>query len=111
MDGLQVKVRAFHQKFGAARPVEVFLLDLVSEVGELAKAYLKATRYGEAGAPERASEHFAEEAGDALYSLLGLIEVAGLDAEALLEAALAKYRGRIEAKGTLERGVPHSQRE
>ena len=40
-----------------------------------------------------------------------LIEVAGLDAEALLEADLAKYRGRIEAKGTLERGVPHSQRE
>ena len=101
MEDLQAAVRAFHRAFGVARPVEVYVLDLVSEVGELAKAYLKATRYGEAEPDPGLLEALSEEAGDALYSLLSLIEAAGLDARELLEATLAKYRARLGARGSM----------
>ncbi len=101
MEDLQAAVRAFHRAFGVVRPVEVYVLDLVSEVGELAKAYLKTTRYGEAEPDPGLLEALSEEAGDALYLLLSLIEAAGLDARELLEATLAKYRARLGARGSM----------
>ena len=100
MDSLQVRVRRFHRRFGVSRTPEVYLLDLMAEVGELAKEYLKATAYGEKAAAAL-PEAFAAELGDALYTLLSLVEAAGLDAEALLEAALTKYEARILAKGDM----------
>ncbi len=43
---LQEKVRNFHQQFEVSRTVDIYLLDLTSEVGELAKEYLNITQYG-----------------------------------------------------------------
>jgi len=97
---LQERVRSFHRKFGASRNTEVYLLDLVSEVGELAQEYLRSTHYGKkTSVGRRLSKEFAEELGDVLYSLLSLVEVTGYGAEALLDRALDKYRSRILARG------------
>ena len=102
MDRLQERVRRFHQRFKVARTVDVYLLDLTSEVGELAKEYLRIIDYGEkTAASVQPSEAFAAELGDVLYSLLSLVDAAGLDAKALLEAALTKYEARISAKGSM----------
>ena len=68
-------------------------LDLASEVGELAKEVLLATDYGRHAAQFRPD--LAGELGDALYSLLALAEVCGVDAEDALGEALEKYERRV----------------
>ncbi|MGD1994243.1 MAG: MazG-like family protein [Anaerolineae bacterium] len=73
-------------------------LDLSSEVGEVAKALLEATDYGRrrpCPGPE-----LAVELGDALYALLTLAEVCGVDAGLALRDALAKYERRLAGKGS-----------
>ena len=72
-------------------------MDLMSEVGELAKEVLLATDYG-----QRASQirlELANEIGDALYSLLALADVCGVDAAAALGAALEGYERRLAERG------------
>ncbi len=53
------------------------LLDLASEVGELAKEALVATSYGRA--PFRPTEGWPGELGDALFSLICLANSTGVD--------------------------------
>jgi len=72
-------------------------LDLVSEVGEVAKEVLLATDYGRR--PPQFRPELAGELGDALYSLLALAEACGVDAGSALDAALAKYQRRLAEQG------------
>jgi NTP pyrophosphatase (non-canonical NTP hydrolase) len=72
------------------------ILDLASEVGELAKDANESTDYG--AAPEELDVN-ADELGDALFALLAVAESLDADAEAALDEALAKYEDRIEATG------------
>ncbi|WP_128477081.1 MazG-like family protein [Halorussus pelagicus] len=72
------------------------ILDLASEVGELAKDANESTDYG--ASPEQVDVN-ADELGDALFSLLAVAESLDADAEAALDEALAKYEQRIEATG------------
>src|SRR6056297_3329017 len=72
------------------------ILDLASEVGELAKDANESTDYG--ASPEELDVN-ADELGDALFSLLAVAESLDVDAETALDEALAKYEQRIEATG------------
>lgn len=72
------------------------VLDLASEVGELAKEVNESTDYGDS--PEDVAVN-SDELGDALFALLALAESLDVDAEAALDEALAKYRGRIDETG------------
>ncbi|WP_458206727.1 MazG nucleotide pyrophosphohydrolase domain-containing protein [Haladaptatus sp. NG-SE-30] len=72
------------------------LLDLASEVGELAKDANESTDYG---ADPDAIAVNADEVGDALFALLSLAESLDIDAGAALTEAMAKYESRIEATG------------
>ncbi|UPV75470.1 nucleotide pyrophosphohydrolase [Halorussus limi] len=72
------------------------ILDLASEVGELAKDVNDSTDYG--AEPEEVDVK-TDELGDALFSLLAVAESLDVDAEEALDEALAKYRARIEATG------------
>ncbi|WP_227354577.1 MazG nucleotide pyrophosphohydrolase domain-containing protein [Haladaptatus salinisoli] len=72
------------------------LLDLASEVGELAKDANESTAYG--SNPGAVSVE-SDELGDALFSLLSLAESLDIDAGAALDEALAKYESRIEERG------------
>ncbi|MCI0713505.1 MAG: nucleotide pyrophosphohydrolase [Chloroflexi bacterium] len=73
------------------------LLDLVSEVGEVAKAVLKGSDYGKKDFdPDR--EKWAEEVGDVLFSLICLANSTSVDLDSALQGVLNKYRERITMK-------------
>jgi len=72
------------------------ILDLVSEVGELAKDANDSTDYG--ATPEKLDVK-SDELGDALFALLSVAESLDVDAEEALDEALAKYEARIEETG------------
>jgi NTP pyrophosphatase (non-canonical NTP hydrolase) len=97
MSDLQRDVALFMRRHRLRHDVETQTMDLVSEVGELAKEVLLATDYGRR-APQFRSE-LANEIGDALYSLLALADVCGVDAAAALGAALEEYERRLAERG------------
>jgi NTP pyrophosphatase (non-canonical NTP hydrolase) len=94
---LQTEVARFMLRHHLQHDVRAHALDLVSEVGEVAKEVLLATQYGRQ--PSRPRPELADEIGDALYSLLALAEVCGVDAEDALRASLQKYERRTEQRG------------
>jgi NTP pyrophosphatase (non-canonical NTP hydrolase) len=95
--GWQHRASAFARRHGLLHDPATHALDLVSEVGEVAKEVLLATDYGRQ-APQFRSE-LADELGDALYSLLTLAESCAVDADTALSAALEKYERRLAAQG------------
>jgi NTP pyrophosphatase (non-canonical NTP hydrolase) len=102
MTDWQREVALFTHRHHLRHDAETHALDLVSEVGELAKEVLLATDYGRR--PSQSRPELADEIGDALYSLLALAEVCGVDAEDALRAALEKVERRLTERG--EAGSP-----
>jgi NTP pyrophosphatase (non-canonical NTP hydrolase) len=92
-DDWQNQVAAFMRRHRLNHDPATHVLDLVSEVGELAKELLVATDYGRR--PSQFGRDLAEELGDALYSLLALAEVCDVDADEALHGALRKYERRL----------------
>ncbi len=95
----QDAVAAFVRENGLSADARARYIDLVSEVGELGKEILKATDYGLL--PFEASDAFADEMGDCVFSLLCLCDTAGIDAQAALDAAIAKYKARRACGGRI----------
>ncbi|WP_089879486.1 MazG nucleotide pyrophosphohydrolase domain-containing protein [Halogeometricum limi] len=79
------------------------LLDLASEVGELAADATNSTAYG--STPENLDVN-RDELGDTLFCLYALAEELGVDAEAAVDESLAKYESRIDDSGDPGSGVP-----
>lgn len=73
------------------------VLDLASEVGELAKDVNESTDYGTSRAAATVSPG---ELGDALFCVLALAAETGIDAEEALTGALAKYEDRIDTRNS-----------
>ncbi|MDR7520280.1 MAG: MazG nucleotide pyrophosphohydrolase domain-containing protein [Armatimonadota bacterium] len=96
-------VARFVEAQGLEGSLEVRLLDLASEVGELARESLTGTRYGRG--PFQPSAAWADEVGDAFFALICLANASGVDLQASLEGVMAKYRRRLA-----ERGSPGSGR-
>ncbi|MFC5277682.1 MazG-like family protein [Halorubrum rubrum] len=92
----QDRVSAFVDEHGLEADLAYRVLDLESEVGEVAKEVTTSTDYG--SAPDDA-EVATDEVGDCLFALLALAEAADVDAGEALEVALAKYEDRIETSG------------
>ncbi|WP_158056912.1 MazG nucleotide pyrophosphohydrolase domain-containing protein [Halorussus halophilus] len=80
---------------------EFRLLDLLSELGELAKNVNESSDYGTN--PDDATIE-EDELGDALFCLLALADSQGYDASEALDTALEKYEGRIAEKGEASSG-------
>ena len=95
MDG-QDRVAAFVAEHGLETDLAYRVLDLESEVGEVAKEVTTSTEYG--AAPDNAAIA-DDEIGDVLFALLALAERADVDAEAALDESLAKYDARIGSSG------------
>ena len=93
----QERVAAFARRHGLLHDPATHALDLVSEIGEVAKEVLLASDYGRR-APEFGPQ-LAGELGDALYSLLALAEACGVDADRVLTAAMVKYEHRLSERG------------
>lgn len=93
----QRKVASFVQQNEMEAPPAYRLLDLVSEVGEVAKDAAESTDYGDSPTDLEISP---DEVGDVLFSLLALTEALEIDAGDALDEALAKYDERITESGT-----------
>lgn len=83
-------------------PIHARILDIQSELGELAKEYLKNSKYGTQNFD--LTEDFKLEYGDVLYSLLSLGNEVGLNAEEELDKVLEKYKKRIIDKNSMGSG-------
>jgi len=97
-------VASFARAHDLLRDPATHALDLVAEVGEIAKEILQATDYGRR--PFQAGPELDAELGDALYSLLALAESCDVDAGEALEAALAKYEQRLTRHGSAGSSSP-----
>jgi NTP pyrophosphatase (non-canonical NTP hydrolase) len=92
----QDRVSAFVEAHDLHADPEYRLLDLASEVGELAEGANDSTGYG---TDPRSLSVDEDELGDALFALLAFAESVDVDAGDALDAALAKYERRIESSG------------
>jgi len=73
------------------------MLDLTSEVGELAKEILLATDYG--NRKFYPTEAWADELGDVFFSLICLANTTDVNLLKSLSNALAKYQARLNIQG------------
>lgn len=78
------------------------LLDLVSEVGELAKSALEASEYGRT--PFAVTPAWREELGDVAFSLLSVAVASDVDLDSALEASLEKMARRLSETGNAASG-------
>ena len=93
----QRDVRRFMRRHRLQHDPATHLLDLVSEVGELAKLVLEVSDYGHR--PIDDAVDFSGELGDAFYSLLALATALDVDAGQALDGALRKYERRLGEHG------------
>lgn len=100
MDG-QDAVASFIREHDLEAPPVYRLVDLVSEVGEVAKDSSESTEYGEV--PD-AIDLSADELGDVLFAMFALCECVGVDADQALNATLRKYEDRLAELGTAGSG-------
>lgn len=99
---LQQTVAEFNQLHGFSLSPSSRLLDISSEVGEIAKEFLVTSRYG--SMELQLTNELEEEIGDLFYSLLSLADETGVDMQKALNSALEKYEDRIDSKGTMGSG-------
>ena len=92
----QDRVREFHDAHDMDGEPEYQLLDLASEVGELAADACSSTEYGTGDDDLQVDR---DEIGDALFSLLSFANSLDVDADAALDEALTKYERRIAETG------------
>ena len=81
----------------------VRMADIQSELGELSKEILKATRYGKTETPTR--HEIEDEYGDLLFSVLALGVELKTDPEYCLRKSIEKYSKRLEKTGQIGSGV------
>ena len=98
MRAWQQEVAEFVSQYELAAPVEARLLDLLSELGEVAKEALRGNDYGRR--TFEPTEEWSAELGDALFSLLCLANSTGVELAAALESTLEKYRQRLSISDT-----------
>ena len=91
------KVKQFVKQHGIETKVEARLLDLISEVGELSKEWLKGSDYG--NEQLKPTKGWEDELGDVMFSLTCIANTTGVSLEKALESALKKYARRFSCKG------------
>ncbi len=93
----QETVATFVAKHHLETSVEVRVLDLVSEIGEVAKEVLKASEYGQQSFQPTAE--WSGELADAFFSLICVANSTNVNLEVALAEALEKYQQRLASKG------------
>ena len=94
---MQNKVKQFNSKYMQPLSAENRMLDIQSEVGELAKEVLKSTDYGTKNFT--ITPDLKMELGDAIYSLLSFASEHNINAEECLTMVINKYENRFNKKG------------
>lgn len=94
----QEEAEQFAQQHNFVHGPGVYILDLVSELGEVAKEVLRHTHYGANPIDFQrnvlAQQRLAGELGDVLYSLCLLASSAGINLDQAFQTTLQKYDQR-----------------
>ncbi len=93
----QNDVAQFVSQYDLEIPVADRMLDLTSEIGELAKEILASTHYGRQDFC--ANEAWISELGDVLFSLICLANTTNVNMVDALTSTLAKYQTRLADRG------------
>lgn len=93
----QTRVAEFVNAHNLEVSVEARLLDLTSEVGELAKEALKASNYGRT--PFAPNAAWADELADVFFVLVCLANSTQVNLDEALSATLNKYQTRLAERG------------
>lgn len=102
LSDLQNKVVDFVENNELETNIEVRLIDLISEIGELSKENLKISNYGKE--EFKKTEEWESEFGDVLFSLICIANNTDIDLEKSLNKALDKYKKRNKLKGDISSG-------
>lgn len=94
----QLIVKNFINEHSLICDLQLRMLDLISEVGELSKEVLKGTDYGKCDM--QITDDFKMELGDVFFSLCCVANEANIDMDNALFLALQKYEKRIEEKNS-----------
>jgi NTP pyrophosphatase (non-canonical NTP hydrolase) len=97
MNNWQEQATNFAQKHNLSHAPGVYALDLMSELGEVAKELLLATAYGQQE-PDYDHEAIAGELGDVLYSLCLLATAVDVNLDSAFTDTLQKYEQRHQNK-------------
>lgn len=98
MQQIQREVNDFVTKYELDTDPASRVLDLISEVGEVAKEVLKGSHYGKKTFTPQ-GEKWVEELGDVLFSLICLANSTDVDLDSALQGVVNKYRERINMRG------------
>lgn len=98
----QFRVAEFVTKHNLDASVEIRLLDLLSELGEVSIEALKASQYGKRQGVQ--TEDWTAELGDVFFSLVCLANTTGVNLEETLEDTLTKFRLRLDSAGVAGSG-------
>ena len=94
----QDRVARFVAEHDLEAGVEIRLLDLLSELGEVAKEVLKGNAYGTSALVQ--TQAWEEELSDVFFALICLANTTGVDLDRGLQKVLQKYALRVQAKGS-----------
>jgi NTP pyrophosphatase (non-canonical NTP hydrolase) len=95
---IQMRVLNFEESHKLKATPEVRVLDLLSELGEVAKELVKGSNYGK----EKLSldrDKWEMELGDVFYGIITLSNGTHVDLEQALDKTIRKMEARIVAKG------------
>ena len=98
MNKNQHKVKEFIKDNNLSTSIEVRLIDLVSEVGELSKEIITGSSYGKSEYSQ--TSETKSELGDVFFSLIELANLLDVDIDEALDSVLIKYADRISTKDT-----------
>jgi NTP pyrophosphatase (non-canonical NTP hydrolase) len=96
----QQQAVAFAEEHQLVHNPEVHTLDLISELGEVAKEWLRVTNYGRSSTTPHTTAEIHAELGDTLYSLCLLAYSCGIDLDTAFAETLHKYQTRIQQTGS-----------
>lgn len=102
---MQNKINTFNNtnsKYITPCPVHTRLIDIISEMGELSKEYIKSTNYG--NSQFVLTDSFKEEYGDVLYSMLSLASELGINSDECIDTVLEKMKNRIAKHNNIGSG-------
>lgn len=94
MKDLQKRIKEFTTTHNLDSSPEIRMLDIVTEVGEIAKEIIKSTDYG--SKPFQAKEELKPELGDAIFSIAVLANQLNIDLDEAVEMVLEKYERRLQ---------------
>lgn len=92
----------FINEKGISSRIDVRVMDLISEAGELSKEVLTGSDYGRKSFS--ATKGWKNELGDVLFALICIANVTSIDLEICLKKTLEKLEQRFTAKGDLSSG-------